>query len=95
MNEIKVVGWISYDEATKHKESAGGMGGWFNWKVKGMRWKDYIETIKPEYVPYYEAIRHEVVSKNLRITGEQHQDDYAPFHSNRNVCTTDCVSQDG
>jgi len=68
---MKVIGWIDYAEIEDDFiESFGGMGGWFD---NGMRWKDYINTVKPEYKKYPEAIRLAVIHSNIRITGEQHQ----------------------
>ena len=71
---MKIKKWISYDEASKYNEApCSGWGGWFNWESKGMRWQDYIEIWKPHVVPYIEAIREDVIRKNLRLTGADHQ----------------------
>lgn len=84
MNEITVVDWISYDEIGDKEEVVGGMGGWFGyskneldeegrWKMAGHRWKDYVDIWDPEVAPYLEALRKDIVKKQLRLTGEQHQ----------------------
>lgn len=70
---MKVIDWISYDEACKLPESVGGMGGFFNWDKKGMRWKDYIERFNDVAKPYLEAIRESVISLNIRKGGNWHQ----------------------
>jgi hypothetical protein len=69
--DIKVVKWIAYNDVTKDmKKSIGGMGGWFK---EGLRWKDYIENLKPEVVPYAEAIR-EAFKDKKPFGGDHHQD---------------------
>jgi hypothetical protein len=67
---MKVKGWISYDDADELTSSVGGMGGWFQ---NGLRWKDYIETANFLQVPYFEAIRKEIIAKGIRYTGQEHQ----------------------
>lgn len=71
--EIKVVDWISWNDAATREDSAGSIGGFFNWDKKGMRWKDYIEMMSETARPYVEAIRKEVVEKHIKLTGESHQ----------------------
>ena len=70
-NRIRtVVRWAGQDETMDMPCSIGGLGGWFE---KGMRWKDYIEVIEPELLPYAEAIRESVIRNNIRYTGWDHQ----------------------
>lgn len=81
MDKITVVDWIGAGEADGKIVSIGGMGGWFNGgaihgdppKAEGHRWADYVDALKPELIPYAEAIRESVIELQLKITGEQHQ----------------------
>ena len=77
---MKVIDWISYEEAEKRKEVVGSFGGFFD---NGMRWQNYLEHVEssglhlaawttPE-VEYLEAIRASVLEKQLRLTGQDHQ----------------------
>ena len=70
---MKVTNWINWEQANKKEDAMDGMGGFFNWDRKGMRWKDYIEACPPEEVPYAEAIRESVLKKGLYIDGATHQ----------------------
>ncbi len=70
---MKVIKWISEKESEGKKESIGGMGGWFNFKETGLRWKDYIEIWQDIAKPYAGAIRESVVKNKLRLTGNDHQ----------------------
>ena len=66
--------WISNDEANNYRNCPiGGLGGFFNWKEKGMRWKDYLDIWHPEVHPYLEAIRESVLNNKIRYTGQYHQ----------------------
>ena len=84
---ITVVDWISEDETENRECSVGGLGGWFGWKKKGQRWKDFIKRVKDEKKPYYEAIRKSVVENGIRYTGVQHQDedDGVPLFSDNTI----------
>jgi hypothetical protein len=86
MDEITVIDWISFKEASKHDESISLSGGFFNWNIKGMRWNDYIKHIKQFHSPYFndtemtnkkieyiEVLRKEIVNKKIRISGDEHQ----------------------
>jgi hypothetical protein len=82
MDQITVVDWICDDDAGQREVALGGWGGWFGYKENGEtrenahhRWKDYIEDLRPECIPYAEALRDECVKHNIRITGLQHQND--------------------
>ena len=70
---MKVIDWISFDAAEEKEEAVGGMGGFFNFKRKGMRWKDYIIIWNDKIKPYVEAIRESVLEKELKLTGAEHQ----------------------
>ena len=77
-NEIKVIKWISYEDAEilskigmLKENNIGGLGGWFQ---DGHRWKDYIRRFKREAHPYQEALRREIIEKNIKYTGEEHQE---------------------
>jgi len=84
--KITVVDWISDGETRNREVAIGGWGGWFGydqenrdsdnkWRMAHHRWKDYIEHIRPQCIPYAEALREECVKHNIRMTGEQHQYD--------------------
>lgn len=68
-----VVRWIGEKEAENLPISVGGLGGWFGRDKKGQRWKDYINEIKIESIPYIEAIRENVIENNIRHNGNDHQ----------------------
>lgn len=75
MNElvIKVVAWGSYNGDTPKGQSLGWLGGWFNFKETGNRWKDYLKNFTPEAHPYLEAVRTAILERQSRMTGERHQ----------------------
>ena len=56
-------------------------------KIEGQRWPDYLVNFKPVSFPYLEALKKEIVSKNIRYTGEDHQnaDDGVPVFSDGTV----------
>lgn len=68
---ITVVEWGQYE--VHEEQSLGWLGGWFNFKESGHRWKDYLENFTPEVHPYIEAVRQCVLEKGLRLTGAEHQ----------------------
>lgn len=83
---MKVVDWISYEEADEKEEAVGGMGGFFNsgliftkdrgydeTEPVGQRWKDYADTWKEEVQPYIEALKEEIVGKEIKRGGFWHQ----------------------
>jgi len=86
MNNIKVVDWISYDEAENKENSFGGLGGWFD---NGMRWKDYLEACTPKSRQYPMAIRKAVIERQLKEGGDWHQssDTGVPLFSDGTVAT--------
>lgn len=67
--------WINYDNTQQYQENGiGGLGGFFNFQTSGMRWKDYIETFELERdIIYIEALRYEIVNKNIKEAGSWHQ----------------------
>ena len=70
---MKVKKWISYDEGESIEDSIGSiavLGGFFK---KGLRWKDYVERFDDSVVPYLEALKEEILDKELKYTGEDHQ----------------------
>ena len=77
---MKVIDWLNTEEITETMPvSIGGLGGWFNWESKGMRWKDYIESRSKEVVPYAEAIRESVLRYGFKFGGDDHQNYYIPL----------------
>lgn len=83
---MKVVDWIAYDNCGNYQDSVGGMGGFFK---DGMRWRDYIDRYTDEAKPYFEAIRKEVIEKNIKINGAGHQfcDNGVPLFEDNTVGT--------
>jgi hypothetical protein len=67
---ITVVDWISDDESDDRPCSIGGLGGWFS---KGMRWADYISSMKEELQPYYQALFNEIKEHDIVLYGNEHQ----------------------
>ena len=67
---MKVIGWISYEEAEQYESVLPGLGGFFS---RGMRWPEFIAAWSPQYVPYYEALREAVLERGLRYNGGMHQ----------------------
>jgi len=74
-SDIRVVDWIDEDDVADEKDdSFGWMGGWFNAKGhENHRWNDYLKHFLETTHPYLEAVRREVLEKNLHTTGEEHQ----------------------
>jgi hypothetical protein len=79
---IKVVKWISSDEAANKKVSIGGMGGWFNsGQIHGPEhggvndtWEDYVNNWRKKVKPYARGLFDNIVAGKIRMTGEQNQD---------------------
>jgi hypothetical protein len=69
----RVIRWAGFVETKKMDISIGGLGGWFGFDKKGQRWKDYIEEIREDLIPYAEAIKESVIENNIRYTGIEHQ----------------------
>lgn len=75
---MKVINWIDYPKddielkGLKENEFVGGMGGWFGFSERNT-WEDYINVQSEESKPYYEALREEIISKNIQLTGDRHQ----------------------
>lgn len=67
---ITVTDWVSWEEPHQNAEDVGiPMGGW----VKGTGWDEYIECIKDEYKPYYEALKDSIIELGIRRGGFWHQ----------------------
>ena len=88
---MKVINWICYDESKNYKENGiGGLGGFFNFQTSGMRWKDYIENFTEDGKIYVEALRQEILNKDLKFTGAEHQssnDNNVPLFEDNTVAT--------
>lgn len=91
---VKVEKWISYELATQEIEigqlkvnDIGGMGGWFNSRDEGHRWKDYIKKFNKRQIPYIEALRQEIVQNRIKMPGSEHQErkDGVPVFSDNTV----------
>jgi hypothetical protein len=75
---MKVVDWISYDDAADKTESVGWLGGWFGFEDDDHhRWPDYLAHFEPDVHPYLEALKEDVLGSGRFFTGEQHQDSNA------------------
>lgn len=83
---MKVVEWIGYDEIGDREEAVGGLGGFFNAGViftkekgyddtekQGQRWIDYVDLWKEENRVYLEALREEILEKQIKKGGFWHQ----------------------
>lgn len=70
--EIRVESWANYDdvEVRKLPQSCGGMGGWVQERNS---WNEYLERIPEGQKKYMEALKDEILEKDLHFTGEQHQ----------------------
>ncbi len=82
---MKVVEWTNYDD--EREDSFGSLGGFFE---DGMRWKDYIAGLNKEGKVLAEALRQEIVAKEIRRGGFWHQcqsgnDDGVPVFSDNTV----------
>jgi hypothetical protein len=86
VGDVKVVDWITCDKSDHYETSFGGFGGFFD---NGMRWKDYIDIWKDEVKPYAEALKKEIIEKNIRFGGEWHQysGSGVPLFSDNTVAT--------
>lgn len=76
---MKVIKWLTSEEAEDIPESIGGLGGWFNFCESGQRWKDYIGNMPEEQRVYAEALKEEIIINNFRFGGDQHQIDKVPL----------------
>ena len=66
---VSVERWISYGEAEGLPESVGGLGGWF---AEGNTWADLAAASSTESLPYYEALRDDVLASGRFICGDEH-----------------------
>ncbi len=85
LNELTVVEWIDVDDSDDKEEAVGGVGGWFNFKDSGQRWRDFLEFAKLEEVAYYEALRARVLQDGIRYGGDWHQTSGVPLFSDGKV----------
>ncbi len=77
---MKVIKWIAYNSGNE-ENALGGMGGWFNGhmihkkdeNIKNHTWKDYISNLPEEAIPYAEALKKDIIEKNIRIKADEHQ----------------------
>lgn len=85
---MKVIKWVSYNEAEKLENNGiGVLGGWFNFDKTGLRWKDFLDAYCETAYPYFEALREEVLEKELKRGGDWHQgsDEGSPVFSDNTV----------
>ena len=77
---MKVIKWIAYNSGNE-ENALGGMGGWFNGhmihkkdeNIKNHTWNDYISNLPEEAIPYAEALKKDIIEKNIRIKADEHQ----------------------
>lgn len=78
--------WITWEKAQKKKESIGGLGGYFENGMRGQ--KNYFDILNPEFQPYAEALRREIIKNKIIITGQEHQNGkHVPLFSDGTVGT--------
>lgn len=82
---LSVVRWASWEEAEKLPLKCEWMGGWFGFRERGQRWKDYLTMFVDEgsgtMAPYVEAVREKVLADGLRKCGGWHQEKGCPVFS--------------
>lgn len=85
---MKVERWIGYDHPEiESLRDVGTMGGFFQ---DGMRWLDYLAQFNPDYWPYAEALRAEILRRELRECGDwaqQTEGDGIPVFSDGSIAT--------
>jgi hypothetical protein len=88
MKKLKIVKWITNEEAQdKGENGLGGMGGFFE---NGMRWKDYKEQYVDEVYPMLETLRKSIIKNRIYWTGKAMQNNgykTVPLWSNGKVDT--------
>jgi hypothetical protein len=67
---MKVIKWISSEEADKLETSIGGLGGWFS---EGHRWGDYLAILSKNQIQYAEALREDIIKRQIKESGSWHQ----------------------
>lgn len=73
---MRVERWINYKDAMAmgmNEAPISTLGGWF---PKGKRWEDYLslqESVGDCSRPYFEALRQEIITRNIRRGGDWHQ----------------------
>ncbi len=67
----RVVGWLAY--ASIEMRDCVDVGSWGGSVNKGDCWNDYIASTDQKRVPYYEALRAEILRIGLRRGGDWHQ----------------------
>jgi hypothetical protein len=72
-DELRVIDWVmDDDDRVQNAEcSVGGMGGW----VDGEQWPEFIDAVKEEKRPYYEALRKSIIERRIWKAGDWHQRD--------------------
>lgn len=75
---LRVDRWVRYEDAPASAEEIGGLGGWFG---VGDRWDTFIRGFNPDVAAHYEALRSDIVSRNIWKAGDWHQDEGTPVFS--------------
>ncbi len=66
-----VIGWVS--AASTKSEDLMDIGGWGGFIQPIHRWGDYVSGMIDEFVPYFEALRKDIIARGLRRGGDWHQ----------------------
>ena len=68
---MKVIKFLTWDEIDGlEEEGYGGLGGDFK---KGMRWKDYINQFKDEYIADLENLKLAIVDNRIRYSAMEYR----------------------
>lgn len=81
-NDLRIVAWMSYDDATENDPpNVGDLGGY----VEGTGWPEYIDTWSDEAKPYYEIIREHILANQIFRSGDWHQAEGVPVFSDGTI----------
>jgi hypothetical protein len=69
----KVIGWASYDSVPG--DLSQRIGSWGGFIEQGDRWQDFVSESEEKKAPYYEALRREILRRDLKQGGDWHQND--------------------
>jgi len=95
-NTIKVIDWLDYRSSDAgdagDAEYAGAIGRYYpGFFEQGMRWKDYQKRVFDTEMGHVEALRSEIVDKQIRITGMDHHEKYIPLFNDETIaCLSVC-----
>lgn len=70
MKKIKVINWISYEEAQKKNKKLSGIDGFF---TSSMNWQEYLNMCQPEQKIYIDALKTAIIKEKIKKAGDWHQ----------------------